>query len=149
MYFANARASLPVSIVLPATFSVGSLIEAGSPACLASALIALAFMYGLPAPAYDWPRMDTARETDRLRTLLETGIAITSELSLEAVLERIVEAAASLTGARYAALGVIDRSGAALERFVVTGFDDETIRAIGDPPHDPGILGVLICEAEP
>ena len=105
--------------------------------------------YGLPAPAYDWPRMDTARETDRLRTLLETGIAITSELSLEAVLERIVEAAASLTGARYAALGVIDRSGAALERFVVTGFDDETIRAIGDPPHGRGILGVLIREAEP
>jgi len=105
--------------------------------------------YGLPAPAYDWPRMDTARETDRLRTLLETSIAITSELSLEAVLERIVEAAASLTGARYAALGVIHRSGAALKRFVVTGFDDETIRAIGDPPHGRGILGVLIREAEP
>jgi GAF domain-containing protein len=91
--------------------------------------------------------MTTGRETDRLRTLLETGIAITSELSLDAVLERIVEAAASLTGARYAALGVIDRSGTALERFVTTGFDEETIRAIGDLPHGRGILGVLIRES--
>jgi signal transduction histidine kinase len=89
------------------------------------------------------------RETHRLRTLLDTGIAITSELSLDGVLERIVEAAASLTGAQYAALGVIDRSGTALVRFVTTGFDEETIRSIGDPPHGRGILGVLIRDAQP
>ena len=68
--------------------------------------------------------MATAGGTDRLRTLLETGIAISSELSLAAVLERIVEAAARLTGARYAALGVIDPSGSALEQFVTTGLDE-------------------------
>src|SRR6266516_4653686 len=93
--------------------------------------------------------MATAGEADRLRTLLETGIAISSELSLDAVLERIVEAAAAVTGARYAALGVIDRSGTALERFVTTGLDETTVAAIGDPPHGRGILGVLIREAEP
>ena len=86
-------------------------------------------------------------EAERLRTLLETGIAISSELSLDAVLERIVEAAAALTGARYAALGVIDRAGSALERFITTGVDEETVHAIGDPPHGRGILGVLIREA--
>src|SRR4051812_5240267 len=43
-----------------------------------------------------------ARETDRLRTLLETGLAISSELSIDAVLQKIVEAAALVTGARYA-----------------------------------------------
>ncbi len=91
--------------------------------------------------------MATARESDRLRTLLETGIAISSELSLDAVLERIVRAAATLTGARYAALGVIDRSGTALERFITTGVDEATRAAIGDPPHGRGILGVLIREA--
>src|SRR5947209_10683759 len=101
------------------------------------------------AGAYDWPAMATARESDRLRTLLETGIAISSELSLDTVLERIVEAAAALTGARYAALGVIDRSGTALERFVTTGFDEETRAAIGDLPRGRGILGVLIREAKP
>ncbi len=92
--------------------------------------------------------MATAREPDRLRTLLETGIAISSELSLDAVLERIVEATAALTGARYVALGVIDRSGTALERFVTTGVDEQTRAAIGDPPHGGGILGVLIREAK-
>jgi len=93
--------------------------------------------------------MATARESNRLRTLLETGIAISSELSLDAVLERIVEAAAALTGARYAALGVIDRTGTALERFITTGIDEETRALIGDPPHGRGILGVLIREAKP
>jgi signal transduction histidine kinase len=85
---------------------------------------------------------------DRLRTLLETGIALTSELSLDGLLERIVEASAALTGARYAALGVIDRSGTALERFITTGMDEETRTAIGALPHGRGILGVLIRDAQ-
>jgi signal transduction histidine kinase len=85
----------------------------------------------------------------RLRELVETGIAVTSELSLDSALQRIVEAAAGLTQARYAALGVIDPTGTGLERFLVTGIDDETQRSIGDPPHGRGILGVLIKEARP
>jgi signal transduction histidine kinase len=76
-------------------------------------------------------------------------MAITSELSLEALLQRLVTTAADLTGARYAALGVIDRSGTKLERFLTTGIDDETHRAIGDLPRGRGILGVLIDEATP
>ena len=84
----------------------------------------------------------------RLRALVETGVAITSELSLEALLQRLVEAASNLTGARYAALGVIDRSGAGLERFLTTGIDPETHAAIGDLPRGRGILGILISEAE-
>src|ERR671935_3070744 len=92
--------------------------------------------------------MATFRESDRLRTLLETGIAISSELSLDTVLERIVEAAAAVTGARYAALGVIDRTGTAVERFITTGVDEQTRAAIGDPPRGRGILGVLIREAK-
>ena len=85
----------------------------------------------------------------RWRKLIETGIAVTSELSLEAVLQRIVEAAAQLTGARYAALGVIDRSGHELERFLTTGIDAETHERIGDLPRGRGILGVLIRDARP
>ena len=53
------------------------------------------------------------------------------------MLQRIVEAAAELTGARYAALGVIDPAGQGLERFVTTGIDDETAGAIGDLPARP------------
>jgi signal transduction histidine kinase len=86
---------------------------------------------------------------NRLRGLVEAGIAISSELSLEAVLQRIVETSASLTGARYAALGVIDRSGQNLERFLTTGVDPATRAAIGDPPRGRGILGVLIHDTAP
>lgn len=86
---------------------------------------------------------------DRLRALVDAGIALSSELSLDALLQRIVETAAGLTGARYAALGVIDRSGQTLERFLTHGVDDETRAAIGDLPRGRGILGVLIREHEP
>jgi signal transduction histidine kinase len=83
----------------------------------------------------------------RLRALLTASMAIGSELSLEALLERLVTTAAELTGAKYAALGVIDPSGLQLESFVTTGIDDDTHRAIGDLPRGRGILGALIDEA--
>lgn len=85
----------------------------------------------------------------RLRSLLEATVALTSELSLDALLQRVVEVAASITGAQYAALGVIDETGSALERFVTTGIDAETHEAIGDLPRGRGILGVLIRDATP
>ncbi len=74
---------------------------------------------------------------------------MSSELSIDAVLQRIVEAAAELTGAAYAALGVIDQRGSGVEKFVVTGLDEETVEAIGPPPRGRGILGVLIRDAKP
>jgi signal transduction histidine kinase len=86
---------------------------------------------------------------DRLRAMVDAGVAIASELSLDAVLQKIVEAAAELTGAQYAALGVLDPSGRALERFVVTGIDPETQAAIGELPHGRGVLGALIEDAKP
>jgi signal transduction histidine kinase len=85
---------------------------------------------------------------NRMRALVETGVAITSELSLDALLQRLVEAATELTGARYAALGVIDSSGSQLERFLTTGMDADTHAAIGELPRGRGILGVLIRNAE-
>jgi signal transduction histidine kinase len=85
----------------------------------------------------------------RLQALVEAGIALSSELSLDGVLQRIVEAAAELTGARYSALGVIDRSGTGLERFVFHGIDEETRALIGDLPRGRGILGALVQDAKP
>lgn len=85
----------------------------------------------------------------RRRALVEAGIAITSELSLDAVLQTLIRIAAELTGARYSALGVIDRSGLHLDRFVTYGIDDATRATIGDLPRGRGILGVLIADARP
>jgi two-component system, NarL family, sensor histidine kinase DevS len=89
------------------------------------------------------------RDEGRMRALVELGLAITSELSLDALLQRVVEAAAELTGARYAALGVIGPTGTQLERFLTTGIDPATHAAIGELPRGRGILGVLIKDDEP
>ena len=88
-------------------------------------------------------------DVERLRAIVDAGVALASELSLDAVLQKIIETSAELTGAQYAALGVIDPSGQALERFVVTGIDEETQAAIGDLPRGRGILGALIQDAKP
>ena len=87
--------------------------------------------------------------SQRLRALVEAGISVSAELSLDAVLQRIVEAAAQVTGAPYAALGVIDRTGQRLERFVTTGIPEGDQAAIGELPSGRGILGVLIQDARP
>ena len=87
--------------------------------------------------------------TDRIRSLLDAGIALTSELSLDALLQNLTETARELTGARYAALGVIDPNRTELERFVTTGLDADTVAGIGDLPRGRGILGVLISDAQP
>lgn len=80
--------------------------------------------------------------------LIGSGLALSSELSLGAVLQRIVDLAVEITGARYGALGVIGPGGH-LAEFVTTGIDDETRSAIGDPPVGRGVLGVLIEEGQP
>ena len=94
--------------------------------------------------------MESATPSEpRLRALLEAGLALASELSLDSLLQRLTELSAELTGARYAALGVIDQTGSNLERFITHGLDESERAAIGDPPHGRGILGALITDASP
>jgi GAF domain-containing protein len=77
----------------------------------------------------------------RLRTLLDVGRSLLAELDPDVVLERLLEVAQELTGARYAAIGVLDERGEMLERFLTKGIDEETHRAIGDLPRGRGVLG--------
>ena len=82
---------------------------------------------------------------DRVHALLEAVVSIESDLELETVLRRIVEAATTLVDARYGALGVIGE-GDRLARFVTVGMTEEEIAAIGHWPTGHGILGLLIKE---
>ena len=86
---------------------------------------------------------------EALRRLLLVGSEVVSELDHEAVLQRVIEAARDLTGARYAALGVLDESRRELERFLTSGIDESAHRAIGDLPRGRGLLGVLISDPQP
>ena len=85
---------------------------------------------------------------DRTERLLEAGLALSSELSLPVILQRIVELAAELTSARYGALGVLGRDGTITE-FITTGVTEAERAAIGHIPVGRGILGVLIEDATP
>ena len=86
---------------------------------------------------------------DRLRGLLDAVISVASELSLSAVLDRIVRAACDLAGARYGALGVLDVPGTQLAEFRTYGITPEQHQAIGDLPRGHGILGLLIDDPRP
>ena len=79
----------------------------------------------------------------RFKSLIATGMALGAELSLELLLRRVIETAVELTGARYGALGLIDRLGSGLEHFITVGVEAQAQAAIGELPRGAGILGVL------
>src|ERR1700686_991205 len=85
---------------------------------------------------------------DRKDQLLESALVLASDLSLDVVLQRIIELAVKLTDARYGALGVVGPDGRLLD-FITTGITPEERQAIGPLPVGEGILGVLIRDARP
>ncbi|MBW8059674.1 MAG: GAF domain-containing sensor histidine kinase [Solirubrobacterales bacterium] len=91
----------------------------------------------------------TALDESRLRRLIEAGRALVARLDLEGVLETVLDAARELTGARYAALGILDERKRDLKRFLTLGVDEETAAAIGELPRGRGVLGELIQHPEP
>jgi signal transduction histidine kinase len=88
----------------------------------------------------------TTEDVDR--RLLDAMLLVASELDLDLVLQRIVEAATDLAHARYAALGVVDESGTGLSQFVHTGMPEDARERIGNLPEGHGILGLLITDAK-
>lgn len=97
----------------------------------------------------DAPLAKEELDREQLNRLLEVGRGLVSELDLETVLGQVLEAARDLTGARYAALGILDEEKKELERFLFVGIDDETRARIGPLPRGHGILGELIRHPEP
>ena len=87
--------------------------------------------------------------TDRSLRLIEAGMVLASEHTLDAVLQRIVELATELTGARYGALGVLAPDGRSIEEFVTVGITPEERARIGHPPLGHGLLGELIRDPRP
>ena len=85
---------------------------------------------------------------DRVHGLLEAVVAVGSNLELEAVLRRIVEAAVALVDARYGALAVVGEGGR-LADFIPVGLDEAGIAAIDHWPEGRGLLGLLIRDPRP
>src|SRR5438445_4069282 len=91
--------------------------------------------------------MDSQRaySPEDIRALAEAGVSLTSELSLEAVLQKVVDVAREHVGARYAALSVLSAEGE-IEQFISSGITPEERKRIGHIPRGKGLLGVLLHE---
>ena len=86
---------------------------------------------------------------NRLEQLVITTSTLIAEVSIEGVLQQVVETAAELIGARFAAIGVLAPDGRLLENFTTYGISPEERARIGPPPRGHGILGLVIREARP
>jgi signal transduction histidine kinase len=79
------------------------------------------------------------------RGVLDIARSVLGELDVDQVLNRVLDSARALTGARYAALGVLSGSRTELERFLTLGIDEAEREAIGSLPRGRGVLGELIA----
>jgi two-component system, NarL family, sensor histidine kinase DevS len=93
--------------------------------------------------------MTTDSERMWIARLLELGRVLMTELDLTALLDRVLQSAREMTGARYAGLGVLDESRTEFARFLTSGVDEAARRAIGEPPRGRGVLKALIDHPVP
>lgn len=91
----------------------------------------------------------TLSEDRRLELLVEASVALTTEATLEGVIGRVVNVAAQVIGAKYAAIGVLHTDGRTLESFTTHGVSDAERARIGPPPRGHGILGLVIRDPRP
>ena len=89
------------------------------------------------------------RAQQRLTALLDAVMAVSADLELADVLNRIVRSACELVNAKYGALGVLGQDGEHLVEFVAQGLSEGQREAIGDLPRGHGVLGLLIREPRP
>src|ERR1700679_3052414 len=83
------------------------------------------------------------RVSPALKGVRDAVRAVASELSVDEVLQRLVDCSRELVGARYAALGIPDGAGG-FRRFLVAGMTDELIAAMGPLPRTHGMLGAML-----
>lgn len=87
-------------------------------------------------------------EATALEAMSEAVLAITAELSVDRVLQKMVDAARQLAGARYAALGIPDDEGG-FAQFITSGMSDDVVAAIGPLPRTHGLLGAMLEDPAP
>ena len=108
-------------------------------------LVAIAFtIFGfIMARAISRAHSRLERQNQELLALHGAGLDITAELSLDVVLNKVVERARTLVGARYGALSVVDSNGH-IETFLTAGITPEQRAILGPPPTGHGLLGVVL-----
>jgi signal transduction histidine kinase len=87
--------------------------------------------------------MDTA-----LRAMSDAVLTIAAERRVDAVLQKLADAARSLVDARYTAIGIPDGDGR-FATFITSGMTDAQYEALGELPRTHGMLGAMLQAPEP
>ncbi len=93
-------------------------------------------------------RNQREEQIQRLHDLHAAGLAVMSDLDLGELLNRVADEARKLTGAKYAALGVMKPDGPGLSHFITSGMTREEVERMGPPPTGRGLLGAVIKEGK-
>jgi two-component system, NarL family, sensor histidine kinase DevS len=88
--------------------------------------------------------VEAGRRSEQLAALHEAALALTEELDLGTLLQRVVDQARALAGAKYGALGVLDEHSEFIDQFITSGITPEQRARLGSLPRGHGLLGVLI-----
>jgi signal transduction histidine kinase len=91
--------------------------------------------------------MSDGRVNPTLKAVSDAVLAVAAELSVEEVLQRLVESARELAEARYAALGVPDGEGG-FSQFLTAGMSEAMVAGLGPLPRQHGVLGAMLEERE-
>jgi signal transduction histidine kinase len=83
-----------------------------------------------------------------LKAMSDAVLGVAAHLSVDEVLQGLVNAARELVHARYAALGIPDGAGG-FRRFLVAGMGDELIASMGPLPRTHGMLAAMLQQTEP
>lgn len=155
----NKRLLRWLTIILPVTFTVSLLLvtdllfpERASLPAVAFALVLLAL--GTSAfsawvfNAIDQREAENLRHSIQLEALNQASLALTTELELSVVLQKVVDLSKQLVGARYGALGVLDEEGQAFEQFITSGIGIDDRATIGHPPRGVGLFSVLLADGQ-
>lgn len=138
-----------IGVLEYARYALGSALQSWQGRLLMDGVVLMCalFFYGAVFTVVHQMQAALERRNRELAALREAGLDVTSDLSLENVLRKVVELARNLIGTRYGALSVIDSEGK-IRSFVTTGVPREQAEKIGPPPVGRGVLGVVLREGQ-
>lgn len=108
-------------------------------------LLGAVFFYGAVFSVVDTFQRELRQRNEELAALHEAGLDIVSDLSLDTMLQKVIDRARDLLGTRFGALAVYN-SKDTIERFITSGVEQEVVERIGTLPSGQGLLGVVLRE---
>ncbi len=110
-------------------------------------LMGALFFYGAVFTVISHMQERLERRNRELMALRSASLDVVSEMSLDNLLQKVVDQARNLIGARYGALSLVEGD-SAVSSFVTSGIGDRERQRIGAPPQGTGLLGVVLREGQ-